>query len=334
MQTTADHALRRDRPEIRPARMSWSILAAGLGSWFLLAAAGSAAERSGSTYVPGSLGDFNLGVVATNAGFFVRNDMFYYEGTDARAVRNGQVNMDLQMSAWVDSVKLTLVPGWTLLGARYAAALNFAVANAHVTGDVRTQNEDGTLSAEWRSGTKTALADIFVTPLALGWKVGPIHVAWAEMVTIPSGSYNRDDFVNISRNYWALDSQLAATWRHPVYGQEVSLKGGYILNTRNHATDYLTGQEIHVDGLLAQQLGKTLSLGAVWYYYEQVTADSGTGALLGDFQGEAFGAGPAVRVMLPLGPRTISIIGKWLHEFYTRDRFQGDYLYLCAATRF
>ena len=74
------------------------------------------AERSGSTFTPGTLGDYNLAVVSTNPGLYLRNDMFYYEGTAARTVRNGEINFYLDQATRVESAKLTLGPGVTLLG--------------------------------------------------------------------------------------------------------------------------------------------------------------------------------------------------------------------------
>ena len=298
-----------------------------------LAASAQAGERSGSTYVPGTLGDFGIGLVATNPGLYARTDLFAYQGTDAQSVRYGRVNLDLEMAAWVASLKLTAVPGWTFLGGRYAAGLNAGLVNAHVASDVRTQAPDGSTILTRQTGDRTALADFYATPLALGWTLGDVHLAWIEMVTVPSGTYNGSEFVNVSRNYWALDSQLAATWRHPVYGQEVSCKTGYILNDWNHDTDYRSGQEFHADGILAQHLGRGLSLGAAWYFYHQVTGDQGSGAMLGEFKGEAFGAGPILRTVIPVGSSYIALIGKWLHEFYTHGRFQGDYIFLWLATR-
>jgi len=88
-----------------------------------------------------------------------------------------------------------------------------------------------------------------------------------------------------------------------------------------------------LEGLVAQRLFERFSLGAVWYYYDQVTADTGSGTLLGDFEGRAFGAGPALRYIIPLSSRNLTLIAKWIHEFYTRDRFTGDYIYACFATR-
>lgn len=290
-------------------------------------------ERSGSTFTPGTLGDFSVGMVNTNKGIYLRNDMFYYDGENSRTIRNGQINLDLDMSAWVESVKLSLVPGITLLGARYAAGLNFALVNAHVESNVLQTDVSGEVRSEHRSGNRMTISDIFVTPVFLSWKLGSVYVALSEMVSIPSGTYDNDEFVNISRNYWSFDSQLSLTWIHSKTGLEISGRGGLIVNTRNTDTDYHTGNELHVEGLVAQHLPGRFSMGAVWYYYDQLSTDTGSGTLLGDFEGRAFGAGPALRYVIPLSSRNLSLIGKWIHDFHTHDRFEGDYFYLCLATR-
>lgn len=75
-------------------------------------------------------------------------------------------------------------------------------------------------------------------------------------------------------------------------------------------------------------------VGVAWYFYEQVRSDSGDGGPAGDLQGQAFGAGPAVRYVVPLPSRNLVLTAKWLHEFHTRNRFEGDYLYACVALRF
>ena len=87
-------------------------------------------ERNGSTFTPGSLGDFGMAVVSTNAGLYLRNDTIYYRGSDSRTVGAGQFKMNLDLVAWADSVKLIWVPGVKVFGAQYAGAVNLALINA------------------------------------------------------------------------------------------------------------------------------------------------------------------------------------------------------------
>ena len=103
--------------------------------------------------------------------------------------------------------------------------------------------------------------------------------------------YNASDSVYVGRNYWSFDSILATTWFNPESGTELSAVGGIMVNTENNATNYRTGTELHVDLVANQFISENVALGLRGYYYTQLTGDSGSGAILGDFKGEAFGAG-------------------------------------------
>ena len=77
-----------------------------------------------------------------------------------------------------------------------------------------------------------------------------------------------------------------------------------MLNTTNPATDYKSGNEFHLDFMANQFLAPTFALGVQGYWYKQIDADTGSGAVLGPFMGESFGLGPAAPVDtgIPAGP--------------------------------
>lgn len=89
----------------------------------------------------------------------------------------------------------------------------------------------------------------------------------------PVGSYNAKRRLNTGLNLWALEPNVAVTWMHPKYGQEVSLSMGCTMNFQNPATYYTTGNEIHLEYFLGQQLPKGFALGLAGYIYQQVTAE-------------------------------------------------------------
>ncbi len=77
---------------------------------------------------------------------------------------------------------------------------------------------------------------------------------------------------------------VVESWKH-----ETEVDTPY---TENNDTDYQSGTEFHLDFTANQFLSETFALGVRGYYYNQFTGDSGSGARLGDFQGESFGLGP------------------------------------------
>jgi len=61
------------------------------------------------------------------------------------------------------------------------------------------------------------------------------------------------------------------------------------VNTENPDTDYRTGTEFHLDFMLNQFLAESFGIGFHGYYYDQLTGDSGSGAILGDFKADSVG---------------------------------------------
>jgi len=65
-----------------------------------------------------------------------------------------------------------------------------------------------------------------------------------------------------------------------------------------------------------------------------VTDDSGAGAVLGSFRGMTAGLGPALGYILPLGQQSLSGELKWLAEVDTKNRLEGDYIWLKMVYKF
>ena len=64
------------------------------------------------------------------------------------------------------------------------------------------------------------------------------------------------------------------------------------------------------------------------FYFKQLSGDSGDGALLGDFKAEAAGAGPAVMWIPPQYEGKVAFVAKWLNEYDTENRLEGDHVFL------
>ncbi len=131
-----------------------------------------------------------------------------------------------------------------------------------------------------------------------------------------------------------FDTVAAFTWLSTGTGTEFSMVPGLMVNTQNDDTDYTTGLEFHVDFTLNQFLAKTFALGLRGYYYRQVTGDSGSGASLGDFQGESLGIGPGVFWQPKFAGGKLAIVGKWLHDVTATRRLESDYFSLGFAWTF
>ena len=140
--------------------------------------------------------------------------------------------------------------------------------------------------------------------------------------------------VNLGLNHWGFDTTLAVTYLNPETGIEVSVAPGVIFNTENDKTNYQTGTEFHLDFTANQFLSETFALGLRGYYYKQITGDSGSGARLGDFQGESFGLGPGFIWFPEFASGKLPVLGKWIHDFDATNRFKSDYGTLTVAWTF
>jgi len=153
----------------------------------------------------------------------------------------------------------------------------------------------------------------------------------------PTGSYEKGRLGNPGLNYWTFDPVIGAVYSDKASGFNAMAHVGYAMNTENPDTDYQSGSLLHFEGVIQQiiPLGSGfLSLGAEGFYFEQVTGDSGDGATLGDFKGRTAGLGPVLGYIQPFGKETLVVELKWLPELDTKNRLEGDYIWLKAVYKF
>ncbi len=165
----------------------------------------------------------------------------------------------------------------------------------------------------------------------LGWNRGNLHWNVAGLLNVPIGAYDKNDIVNMGFNRWAFDATAAATWFNPQNGHEASVAAGFTFNGENDDTNYETGTEFHVEAALMQHFSKAFAIGVTGYYYQQVTGDSGAGAVLGAFKGEVTALGPSMTYNFALGKLPVATTFRWFHEFDVENRLEGDGVYFTAT---
>jgi hypothetical protein len=146
-----------------------------------------------------------------------------------------------------------------------------------------------------------------------------------EVIIAPTGQYDVDDAVNIGRNHWSFDTVAAATWFHDDTGTDVSGVLGIMVNTENPDTEYRTGTEFHLDFMLNQFLAESFAVGFHGYYYDQLTGDSGSGAILGNFKADSVGLGAALFWIPKFASGDLVISAKWVRDLHATNRLEGDY---------
>jgi hypothetical protein len=304
---------------IRPAWAVTTLARAGFASAALLAALPAQAAEGG-------LGFYLLGSKATDAailppvGVFYQNDFYFYQGSVSGtkplpigldATLNAKISMPIDLHTVVVSTP------WTLFGGHVAFSISAPIGGPTIDADVVL----GPLRGH-QSDSAFTVGDPLVGGV-IGWDTGDFHFTTNVLMNIPAGVYNKNALANISFHHWGVDLSQAVTWRNAQTGLEASLVGGFTFNAENPATYYRSGTEFHAEWSLTKSFGNGFSAGLVGYYYDQLTGDSGSGAVLGSFEGRVVAVGATAAYAFNVGKLPVSARLKVDREVYAANRAQG-----------
>lgn len=287
----------------------------------LLLASGAAAEAA-----EGGSGAYILGIRGPGAGItpppgvFLSTQVYSYGGKiEGRVpVEGGTVNANGNLDALVAIPTLLWVTPFEFAGGRLGLSATVPYGRAALDGQV------GPFSL---SDSVTTFADPSFSAF-LGWRAGNVH--WQLGVTgfAPIGDYTRGALANIAKHRGALDVFGSLTLVSPQWGLDFTNTLGVTFNTANKATDYKTGNEFHWDWSLTKKFAGGISIGPTGYFYKQLTDDSGSGAVLGGFRGEVWAVGATVGYEFNVGRLPVTTRLRYFHEIETRNRFQGDSVFV------
>lgn len=298
-----------------------------------LACAGSIAraeEGAISTRPPGIQGP--MGGFLPPPGFYAQDVVYLMNGDADAAPFQGRATADIEMLIALNILQFTYVAPPQVLGGNVGLAAAIPFGYAKLKGDLELDNNlfGNGVSA---STDDFDLADFTLSP-TIGWHRGDFH--WNATVTgyIPSGSYDKSRILNVSLNRYAIDPTLGLTWLDSESLIELSAVAGYTINFENEATDYDSGDSLHVDLAAIKRFDFGLAAGIVAYGEFQMTDDSGSGAVLGDFRGHAIGVGPTISYDFSLGDVKFQGSARYYHDVETEKRYESDSGFISAAFRF
>jgi len=296
---------------------------------------GAVAGEGGTSHILPGANATLIDVLPTTPGWFVKPMYLNYGGSATALIPTaaGVVSdMDVTANTFV------LGRGYTFDqpifgGAHFTLAAFLPYSMLDISANASLPSGDTVR----RHSSVNGFGDLTIVPVMLAWKSGDWQFDALMPVYAPTGSYQQGRLGNPGLNYWTFDPIAGVTWSNKQSGFNAMLHMGYAMNTENTETHYKSGSILHFDGALQQILPVGpgfMTIGVEGFYFDQVTGDSGSGAVLGNFEGMTTGLGPVLGYIRPLGTQSLALEFKWLAELDTRKRLEGDYVWLRMAYKF
>ncbi|MDA8483822.1 transporter [Pseudomonas resinovorans] len=175
---------------------------------------------------------------------------------------------------------------------------------------------------------KRGIGDAHFGPVVGFHHSDKFHTAVGVDFVAPTGSYDKDDLINLGNNYYTVQAVYAMTYTDPNgFNADVRLMHDY--NFENRDTHYQSGRELHADYTLGWGLGNGWVMGVGGHAYQQISDDKCSAsncasAALVDAndgnRGRSFSIGPAVQY----SGNGWFISAKWQDESGVRNRAEGQ----------
>ena len=234
---------------------------------------------------------------------------------------------DIDAKAYLDLFTGLWSTQWQVLGGNVAFVGTLPVGGQNVSASAALSG----------GGLGASIADeIFtvgdpVLGASIGWHSGDLHWSLNSLINVPIGDYQAGEIANVAFHRWGADVSGAMTWLNPDTGLDISGAVGFTFNGENPVTDYRTGTEFHAEWAVVQNFSPQFSAGLVGYYYQQLTADSGDGATLGEFKGRVAAIGGTVGWNFKVAETPVSLRVKIYREFAARNRLEGTSGFLTVS---
>jgi len=293
-----------------------------------------AEEGGAGHYMPGAMGTL-IDTPPTKAGWVAEGIYLNYSGEASLSQsfpRAGLLTASLEASSDAYMLGGFYTFEQTLFGGHYTIGGFLPIVSMEVSGSLITPR-----GRVGRTDSVTDIGDISLIPAMLAWKSGDWTFDSMLTVYAPTGDFEEGRLANTGMNYWTFEPTIGVNYNNEKTGFNFALHTGITLNTENRDTNYQSGSVLHTEASITQllPLGKGfLGIGANAFLYEQVTGDSGAGARLGSFKGSSVGVGPALTYLLPIGKNTLVAEVKWIPERDTKNRLEGDGIWVKVAYQF
>jgi hypothetical protein len=257
----------------------------------LLFGALSLVQSAPATAAEGGIGDYLMGSrsngagITPPAGVYFQDDTYFYDakiGGGKATPFGGLLVANVSTQTWLNLPTTLWVTSAKVLGGDLAFSLTSSVGEPRVNASLLVNSPRFGPIGVNAIDDNVRLSDFFIQSF-VGWQAGNFHWQLGIGGVAPSGTYVAGELSNASLNRPAVDLFGTFTWLDPAIGWDLSTAAGFTFNQTNPATNYKTGDEFHLEWAATKYLSKQFTIGLVGYYYQQLTPDTGTGAVLGGF---------------------------------------------------
>jgi len=307
----------------------WGLL---MGATLGLGAGVASADEAGvSFWLPGTYG--SLAAVPGEPGWSVASS-YYHVSADASASKVFPIGATLAAGLDAKSNLLLVTPTYVfsrpVFGGQAATNITGVYGRSEIETDATLTGPGGGILTRSQGDSLTAFGDLYPS-VSLRWQEGNHNFLGYTMFGIPVGSYDVNRLANLGINHWSIDIGGGYTYLSQQSGHELSAVAGLTYNFENPDTHYQNGVDAHLDWAASQFLSASWHVGLVGYFYHQLTGDSGSGAVLGDFKSQVSAIGPQVGYIFPVGGKKTYVNLKGYYEFDAKHRVEGWNLWLTLA---
>jgi hypothetical protein len=289
--------------------------------------ASAAPAWSQSHYLPGAFPTEFVTGLPPFPGWYYANNVTYYQGEAnlSRSLFQDRIPLDLTLQAdvFAESNFVVWNSGKKLLGADYGVLAGATL----LTPGAAARLDVARLQGREVSGTGNfALGDVFIAPVALGWRGDRYSAVFSYGLYLPTGSYDSERVLNNGLGYLSQQVQLggayyideAKTW-------SLNGTGTMEFNGRNSQLDINKGDYFTFEWGLKKKLSSDVSLGLVGYDTWQVAGDSGPGLKFGTdpIRDSAHALGGELNISFPQANH-LSLSLRHLRDYETFGRLGGN----------
>jgi hypothetical protein len=294
---------------------------AGLLVMLTMARTGCAQQKG--QYLPGQFG-LNAGVLP-ESGFTYANITINYSADTLKNAQGGDIPTNGVYGVWAVENLFLYVPDFKVLGGKM------------MFGVIAPTPANGSLTAPQFgvSAGGFGIADIFVQPFTLGWKLKRADIWVADGFVAPTGRYTPGATDNIGSGYWGnqimtgttvyitknkgTSANLFTDWEQ--HGSRPGENNTSLTPGQTFTMEWGVGQVLPLD----KQFHRLLQFGVTGYDQWEVTGDSGTLP-----SGLPASVNPAYSVhaigfqtnfIAP--PKNVNLYFKFLDEYSAKSRVEG-----------